>query len=109
MPKQVQRFGMQRAAAYFARKTGAPRPHRATLVRWATRGVRGRRLRAELLGGRWFTSENEVDEFLRHLTQVPEVCCDQAAGPVREAQVRAAVADLDERIQPRRRGRPAAK
>lgn len=109
MEKQVRRIGMQRAAAYFARVTGAPRPHRATLVRWATRGVRGRRLRAELLGGRWFTSEPEVDEFLRHLTAVPELCCDQSAGPVREAQVRAAVADLDERIQPRRRGRSVAK
>ena len=66
----ARRISMQRAAAYWAKVTGAPRPHRGTLVRWATRGVRGRRLRAELLGGRWFTSEAEVDEFLRHVTQV---------------------------------------
>lgn len=103
------RIDMQRAAAYWARKTGAPRPHRGTLVRWATRGVRGRRLRAELLGGRWYTSEGEVDAFLRHLTQVPAMCCDQSAGPVRAGQVQAALADLDERIAPRARGRRKAK
>ena len=93
---------MQRAAAYWARVTGAPRPHRGTLIRWATRGVRGRRLRAELLGGRWYTSTSEVDEFVRHVTQVPVDCCDQSAGPVRESQVQAALVDLDERIAPRR-------
>lgn len=107
--ERVRRIDMQRAAAYWARVTGAPRPHRGTLIRWATRGVRGRRLRAELLGGRWYTSEPEVDEFLRHLTQVPEMCCDQAAGDVRTSQVQAALADLDERIAPRPRGRQRAK
>ena len=107
--QRVRRIGMQRAAAYWARVTGAPRPHRGTLIRWATRGVRGRRLRAELLGGRWYTSEAEVDEFLRHVTQVPDHCCDAAAGPVREMQVKAAFADLDERIAPRGPGRRKAK
>lgn len=107
--ERVQRIGMQRAAAYWARVTGAPRPHRGTLIRWATRGVRGRRLRAELLGGRWYTSTVEVDEFLRHLTQVPEMSCDSAAGPVRQSQVQAALADLDERIAPRAPGRRKAK
>jgi len=107
--EKPKRISMQRAAAYWARVTGAPRPHRGTLVRWATRGVRGRRLRAELLGGRWYTSEGEVDEFLRHVTQVPESCCDQSAGPVRQAQVHAALADLDERIAPRSSSRPKAK
>jgi hypothetical protein len=106
---RVQRIDMQRAAAYWARVTGAPRPHRGTLVRWATRGVRGRRLRAELLGGRWYTSTAEVDAFLRHLTQVPELCCDQSAGEVRQSQVQAALDDLDKRIAPRARGRRRAK
>jgi hypothetical protein len=105
----ARRISMQRAAAYWAKVTGAPRPHRGTLVRWATRGVRGRRLRAELLGGRWFTSEAEVDEFLRHVTQVPESCCDQSAGPVRHEQVQAALTDLDQRIAPGSSSRRKAK
>jgi len=107
--ERVQRIDMQRAASYWARVTGAPRPHRSTLIRWATRGVRGRRLRAELLCGRWYTSTAEVDEFVRHLTHVPEACCDQAAGEVRQSQVQAALYDLDERIAPRSRGRRRAK
>ena len=36
----------------------------STLWRWKTKGVRGVRLEAALIGGRWYTSSEAVDRFL---------------------------------------------
>lgn len=103
------KISMNQGAAYWARITGAPRPHRGTLIRWAIKGCRGKRLRAESLAGRWYTTEADIDDFLRHVTQLPPDVADRAAGPARAAQVQRSLADLDEMIAPKRPGRRKAK
>lgn len=57
------------------------RPHRATIERWRTRGVRGRRLETTLIGGRRYTSLEAIADFLRpwpeDQTPVPESDADR--------------------------------
>lgn len=108
MDKPIPRISMNEGAAYWSRITGAPRPHRSTLIRWAIKGVRGKRLQAEPLAGRWFTTEPAIEDFLRHMTQLPADSTDRSAGPARAAQVQRALDDLDRRIAPKRPGRPKA-
>jgi len=107
MHKPIPKISMNQGAAYWSRITGAPRPHRGTLIRWAIKGCRGQRLRAETLAGRWFTTEVAIEEFLRHLTTPPADAVDQSAGPARAAQVQRALDDLDRVIAPRRPSRKA--
>lgn len=107
MQSPTKKIGMSAGAAYWARITGAPRPHRSTLIRWAMKGVRGTRLRAEPLAGRWFTTTDAIEEFLRHVTQLPAEVADRRAGPARAAQVQRALDDLDRVIAPKRPGRKA--
>lgn len=109
MDKPIPRISMNEGAAYWSRITGAPRPHRSTLIRWAIKGVRGKRLQAEPLAGRWFTTEPAIEDFLRHVTQLPADSTDRSAGPARAAQVQRALDDLDRVIAPKRPGRPKAK
>jgi hypothetical protein len=109
MLKPIPKISMNEGAAYWARITGAPRPHRCTLIRWATKGCRGKRLQAEPLAGRWFTTEPAIDDFLLHLSQPPVDAVDRTAGPARAAQVQRSLDDLDRMIAPRRPGRPKAK
>ena len=109
MNAPLPKISMNEGAAYWARITGAPRPHRCTLIRWATKGVRGQRLQAEPLAGRWFTTEPAIDDFLRHVTSLPAETVDRTAGPVRAAQVQRALDDLDRVIAPKRPGRRKAK
>lgn len=107
-PKQ--KITMNEGAAYWARITGAPRPHRGTLIRWATKGCRGKRLVAEPLAGRWFTTTDAIEEFLRHVTEMPTDAADRTAGPARAAQVQRSLDALDRIIEPKRPGRrPKAK
>ena len=40
------------------------KPHINTLRRWILKGARGRKLDARLIGGRWFTTEASLQEFL---------------------------------------------
>ena len=107
MEKPVPKITMNQGAAYWARITGAPRPNRCTLIRWATKGCRGKRLQAEPLAGRWFTTEAAIEQFLRHVSEMPAVAVDRTAGPARAAQVQRALDDLDRVIAPRRAGRKA--
>ena len=109
METPAKKISMNQGAAYWARITGAPRPHRSTLIRWALKGCRGKRLRAEALAGRWFTTEHDIEEFLRHVTTLPADTVDRAAGPARAAQVQRAIDDLDQMIAPTRPGRRKAK
>lgn len=110
MHKPEPKISMNEGAAHWARITGAPRPHRGTLIRWAIKGCRGKRLRAETLAGRWFTTTDAIEEFLRHVSQPPAQAVDRAAGPARAAQVQRALNDLDAVIAPKRPGRkPNAK
>lgn len=39
----------------------------STLWRWKTKGVRGVRLEAALIGGRWYTSAEAIDRFFAAL------------------------------------------
>ena len=41
------------------------RLHLSTLHRWRSRGIRGRRLKARRLGGRWLASWADVEDFCR--------------------------------------------
>ncbi len=40
------------------------RPHINTLRRWILRGSRGRKLEAQMIGGRWYTTRDALREFL---------------------------------------------
>lgn len=40
------------------------RLHISTLHRWRTRGLRGKKLNARRLGGRWFSTLDDVMDFL---------------------------------------------
>lgn len=42
-------------------------PHFTTVFRWTKKGVRGVRLEATRVGGRWYTSDEAVDRFLARL------------------------------------------
>lgn len=95
MPKLLP---MQKVAALWSEITGAPRPHRGTLIRWAVKGVKGRRLRAELLGGRWYSTPEAVSEFHRLMTTPGNDVADRTAGPTRAARIQADIDELDELI-----------
>ena len=47
-----------------AAKRAPGQPHVATLHRWRTRGVRGVRLEAVRVGGRWHTSQAAIERFI---------------------------------------------
>jgi hypothetical protein len=92
-------MSIQRAAAWWAKRSGTPRPHRSTLIRWATRGVNGLRLRAERSGGRWYVTEGALAEFHRALNE--QSIAIPTAGPVRVLEVAAAMRRLEEITAPR--------
>lgn len=46
--------------------------HVSTIIRWITHGVRGVRLEAVRLGGRWVTSVEALDRFAAALTAQAE-------------------------------------
>lgn len=96
-------MSMERAAAWWADRSSTPRPHRQTLIRWATRGVRGTRLRAERRGGRWFVTDEALVEFHRVLN-ADEAAVGRPAGQVRAAEIEAAHARLASKIG--RSGKP---
>jgi len=102
--RHLERIDMHAAAGYWAAVTGTPRPHRSTLIRWATRGVRGLRLRAEALAGRWYTTRDDIDDFVRHMTQ-PDAECQGAASAVRAVQVERSLDELDRMIERKPAGR----
>ncbi len=45
------------------------RTHVSTLHRWAQKGIRGNRLEAVRVGGRWLTSSEAVQRFANKLTE----------------------------------------
>ena len=101
-------ISMNEGAAHWARITGVPRPHRCTLIRWAIKGVRGNRLRAEPLAGRWYTTTTAIEEFLRNVSQPPATdAVNRKAGPARAAQIQRSLDELDRMIAPTRLGHKA--
>lgn len=107
MQQPIRKISMNEGAAHWARITGAPRPHRSTLIRWAIKGCRGRRLRAEPLAGRWYTTEADIEAFLLHVTTLPDKAGDVPAGPARAAQMQRNLDALDQKIAPKRSRRKA--
>lgn len=90
-------MSMERAAAWWADRSRTPRPHRQTLIRWATRGVRGTRLEAERRGGRWFVTEEALVAFHRLLNRIDDVD-PMPAGGRRAAEIKANLARLDRKL-----------
>lgn len=89
-----------KAAAVWARFTGGPRPDKATLIRWATKGLRGHRLRAERFGTRWYCRPSALRDFHRAMNE-PVMTAPPAVDPrTREAQIDAAMRRLDELVPP---------
>ncbi len=86
-------LGLNQAAREWARLTGTTKPHRSTLLRWATRGVRGVRLAAERAGNSWAITPAALAEFHRQLNDRPAVTVQ--AGPVRAAQIAQANDEFD--------------
>ena len=48
--------------------------HPSTLLRWATKGVRGRRLDAVRIGGNWYTSLEALGRFAEAPAPAAEAC-----------------------------------
>jgi hypothetical protein len=88
-----------KAAAAWARFTGGPRPDKCTLIRWATKGVRGHRLRAERFGTRWYCRPSALVEFHR-LLNAPVHTAPPADPKTRAAEIEAANRRLDELVPP---------
>ena len=88
-------MSLEQAARWWSRHCGTKKPHRSTLIRWAIRGCRGRRLKAELAGGRWYVTEPAMLEFHRHVNELPAAAVDRSAGPSRCAEIEAAFTELD--------------
>jgi len=74
--------------AMISELTGRPRPHRCAVYRWTKKGFRGHRLITQWVGGRCYTTRENVMLFVRVLT----------AGPVKSEPV----------IPPQGRGRKQA-
>ena len=87
------------AAAEWAKMTGAGRPHRGTLIRWATRGVRGVRLKARRFLGRWYTTADALEDFLRCVEFTPQGV--DATDTIRAARVQDTLQKLDAKLAPR--------
>jgi hypothetical protein len=95
---------MSEAAREWAKITNTRRPHRATLIRWCTKGCRGVRLCARRAGGAWFVTRDALVEFHRRTNEhafamSPAI----GANPARAGEIAAALRELDRLI-----GGPAA-
>lgn len=98
------RLTIEQAAGWWARESKTPRPHKATIIRWATRGVRGRRLQAEFISGRWWVEQDALRRFHREVNE-SAAGRTMPAGPVRAAQIATAHRQLAELLAPLPRGR----
>ena len=75
------------------------RPHIQSVRRWVKRGVRGIRLQASFVNGKYLTSEIAVREFIAATTearlQIVEPPKLEPVKPVKPARVAAAVAEFN--------------
>jgi hypothetical protein len=83
------------AAREWARLTGTKRPHRATILRWCTKGCRGIRLAGERAGNVWWVTPAALREFHRRLNERSCEAAPSTAGPVRVAEIARALQELD--------------
>jgi hypothetical protein len=80
------RLTASKAAARFGDITGR-RPHVSSVVRWITRGVRGRRLPAIRQGGVWLVSPIDVDRFVQFVSEGPSTTVSAAREAIVGAQL----------------------
>ena len=80
------------------------RPHIQSVRRWVKKGVRGVRLQASFINGKYLTSESAVREFIAATTearlQIVEPPKLETAKPVKPARVAAAVAEFNRMTKP---------
>ena len=55
-----------------AAATGRKPPHISAIHRWRSAGVRGRKLKAQRIGSRWYTRSEWLTEFLVEPPAAPE-------------------------------------
>jgi hypothetical protein len=72
------------------------RPHISTLHRWRLRGVRGIRLQTCLVGGRRYTTEAWIAEFIDRSSGAPGPAAPAENASRREAAIRNAERELDD-------------
>ena len=91
-----QAMPISQAAREWARITKTRRPHRATLIRWCTKGCRGVRLCARRAGGGWFVTRDALVEFHRQTNDRADTMSTALeADPARAGEIAAAVHELD--------------
>ena len=80
------------------------RPHVQTCRRWIKSGVRGVRLQASFVAGKYLTSESAVREFIAATTEarleIDEPPKLNLAKPVKSARVDAAVKEFERMTKP---------
>ena len=59
-------------AEIVAAATGRKPPHVSAIHRWRSNGVRGRKLKAQRIGSRWYTRAEWLREFLVEPPPAPE-------------------------------------
>jgi hypothetical protein len=90
---------ISQAAREWARITKTRRPHRATLIRWCTKGCRGVRLCGRLAGGGWYVTRDALVEFHRLTNEQTAVATSAVeANPARAGEIAAALDQLDRLI-----------
>jgi len=94
-----QAMPISQAAREWARITKTRRPHRATLIRWCTKGCRGVRLCGRRAGGAWYVTHEALLEFHRRTNDRTALTSTAIeANPARAGEIAAAVHQLDELI-----------
>jgi len=74
------------------------KPHISTMHRWRLRGVRGVKLRTQLIGGRRYTKPQWLDEFFEALDDNDSApSAKTSLSSVRTAQIKAAEVELSEK------------
>lgn len=99
----MQAMNFARAAAWWAEQTNTPRPHSSTIRRWVVKGVGGTRLQAQRRGGRWFVTDDAMQEFRRIINSDAGLATLKAADSLRAAEITKAHAKLDAKLQRGRR------
>lgn len=77
---------LNQAAAFISETTGCRRPHINTLFRWAKKGVRGQRLHVVRVGRTFWTTRQDVADFLARLNSQPSSDSSPLAAQVIRAQ-----------------------
>ncbi len=89
------------AGVYMRMSGGKRKPSLAAVYRWTRRGLRGVKLRVEVVGGKTFTSEQNLRDFDRELTAMRNGPSGTSRATT-EVQVKSAHSRAVERLRRRR-------